>query len=141
MRYLGSKHGYYGTTPDDVYNIEWIIESYLDYHTIYHGVSLFAKEPLTAEQCEPFEKALGGWLAKIEKILEDKGSKFLVGDNITVADFLVFYTTSVKCDNPGNVKDEEYTKAARRAFEGLPNLVKWHEMMKEENKKYMDWRP
>ena len=71
LRYLAKEHGYYGTSPDDVYQIEWIVESILDYQNIKQEVSLFKPGPFAPEHLEAFEKALGGLLSKMDKLLVD----------------------------------------------------------------------
>ena len=112
--FIARRHGYYPTDPEVQLEHDWLVENYTDILGPIFG-ALSDKDPVSKKaKCDKlFDVTLPAWIQKILKYLRSPG-KFLFGDKLTLADFLV-----------GRVYTDYFTNALageRLAFTNLLTL-------------------
>ena len=97
MKRLGKMHGYYSDDPLEAYEIDWLFETFND-HWLKAGyrVFLFTEEP-SEEELTKIAADFTDLNGKIEKVLKQKGKQFLVRDNMTIGDIMIYSLYSNMC--------------------------------------------
>ena len=92
LRMLGRQHGFYSeTNPDECYEIDWALETVLDWWAGGAYRTWFTDEP----KQEDLDTAATKWEVfngQINAKLASRGdsAKFIAGDKLTIADFAVY---------------------------------------------------
>ncbi|KAM4032679.1 glutathione S-transferase P 2-like [Anomaloglossus baeobatrachus] len=96
LRYLGRKYGLSGSSQQEIANIEMINDGVEDLRMKYYIFHFLEKEP----NKEKFLAELATQLGYFERILSknSNGSKFLVGDKISYADYNLLDTLQCVLD-------------------------------------------
>merc|ERR1740138_1255673 len=87
LRFLGKKHGYYPEDPLEAHKVDYLIDCYNDK---FLGIAINSALPvqlLEAPFPNPLSKAIPDWIDFLEPYLDN--GKFLCGDSLTIADFLI----------------------------------------------------
>ena len=135
VRALGQKHGYYSSNPKEA----WTIDSTMDY--VSDNVEIFVKpafadgEAKLALLFELLTKQLPQFLSKIEKRVS--GKKWIIGDRITIADFMLGGLLTSTVANEGN--PNYYAMA--HIVKSYPGVCTYIENFKAEMKDYLASRP
>mmetsp|Transcript_7412 Transcript_7412/g.12523 ORF Transcript_7412/g.12523 Transcript_7412/m.12523 type:complete len:210 (-) Transcript_7412:72-701(-) len=137
LRLLGMKHGYYPTEPMKAYESDMLCDVYADVIGVMYK-PLFAEGQGKLDIMEDiFTKVLPKFLTFLEPILA-KGTKFLVGDSLSCADFWIggLYT------NYFNNKGVGYApERFAELLEKYPNFKAYGERFASEMKEYLESRP
>jgi len=130
-RYVAQKFGYLPTDPDAALSIDELatfINSDISDRQ-YYGSLFQDTEGKEAYRKDYFENQLPKKLAFLEKTLEGNTSGFLIGDSITLADFiLIDFAQRV-------LYDKDWIERTRPVLEKLPNLTAYF-MKRFEDPKY-----
>ena len=92
LRMLGRQHGFYSEADiDECYEIDWALETILDWWAQKKYMTWFQAEPkqedidAAIEKFEVFNSQMDGKLAA-----RGENAKFIAGDKLTIADFAVY---------------------------------------------------
>ena len=133
LRYLGARFGYYPKTEYEAYKADMLLSVYADKFAKICGTVGLGKpdEAFAKEFCELMTELV----ARLDKELAH-GKKFLCGDKICIADFLIgaFYFQTLGNEHFG-CKDLICPKA-QPIIDGCPNVKAYFDRICEENK---DW--
>ena len=137
LRSLGQKYGYYTSDPKEA----WVIDSTMD--ATNEMFELFAipilgfcpPEKKPALLFELLTKQLPTFLERMEKRVS--GKKFVCGDRITCADFLL---GGLLTNTLGNENNPHYY-AFQHILKSYPGVSKYIENFVEANKEYLAKRP
>ena len=135
LRRLAQKHGYYSDDIDQGFIIDWCMELYTDFYCSWTFPKII-QPTATDEDLEHIAKHFGSFHAAVEKHLAEKGTTFLAGDKITVADFLLFSVYNAVARPEGNV-DNRHEKA-RSCMKECTHTMPWLSRM---NKELESWFP
>lgn len=135
LRYLGKKYGYYPEDPLEAHKVDYLIDCYNDK---FLGIALNSALPLQLIESPfsiPSNKAIPQWLDFLEPYLDN--GKFLCGDKLTIADFLIggLYVNTIINDKALFGK-EKWTELMKE----YPNFKNYGERFREANEQYLDAR-
>jgi glutathione S-transferase len=132
LRFLGKEHGYYPKDPLEAHKADYLIDCYFDN---FIGIALNSALPaklLESPFSIPSNKAIPDFIEFLEPYLKD--DKFLCGDKLTIADFVIggFYVNSIDNDKIAFGK-EKWSELLTK----YPNFKAYGERFYEENKVYL----
>ena len=138
LRMLAMKYGYYPDDPLQAYHCDSLLDGYEDVLAKAPAPFLLQDGP---EKDEKIKEIFENILPKFLKVVEDicgKGTKFLVGDELTVADFWVggLYTNFVLNNEIPFAKDQWAS-----CVDSYPNFKAYGERFVAANAKYLESRP
>ena len=138
LRMLGKKHGYYPTDPMQVFKCEELIDLYLDVVGVIYKPYFEKDESEKQTMCDNvFDNVLPKFLNHVEPLLS-KGGAYLLGDNLTTADFWIggLYTNFIA--NPDIGFAEERWQAVTDSY---PNFKAYGERFAKANHDWISTRP
>ena len=138
LRLLGREYGYYPTDIEDAYRVDSLIDLISDFRTPI--MTAFFSGGTDEEKKKKFEDLVANHFPKFfgfweKKLSENSSQDFLVGDSITIADFLYLSIYSSLINN-GKAKD-----ALLGVLEEFPTLAAYFTTRWSAQKKYFDKRP
>ena len=98
LRMMGKEYGYLAETPEAIYKQEFAIECFNDYNAKKNYMFMMGPE-ISEENQKIWDETIGTLWGKIEKLLAQGDSKFVAGDKMTVADFVLFSFASTYYEN------------------------------------------
>ena len=142
LRYLGKVHGYYPTDALDAFKIDAILEDFAEAQIGFPFMEMFGK-PVGVDQLKEMEMSQEKVFVLLTKILnQNKGSKFLAGDKLSIADFQAFsWATSYALNLNGDPKQKHVYEALNALLQNYPTVVAWTDCMQAELSDYMSSRP
>ena len=123
LRALGAQYGYYGGGFDEIFEVNWVLETIGDLAKS-EVIGVFFKDGEVApEVIANLVGAFSKHLGFIEEKLRRHGKHFLTGEKITIADFAIFSLLSTLVFNK-NVKSAALGEAlAATVTKEMPSLT------------------
>ena len=146
LRYLGNTHGYY--PKDDALaalKCDQVIDNLVDAMKgsgVTNHILALSKPEEPSEEIEAvYAKAGEMIVAMVEKQLAH-GGKFMTGNDITIADFAIFGSTSVYTHNKGqNPACAKLYEAVNKSLKASEKFSAWSDAMAEELSAHLESRP
>ena len=145
LRMLAIRLGYY---PEDPI-LAWNCDSLMDFMEDMQGKKQGYMSPILGGQTPPLEGS-DEWIAAyydtIFSLLENRfkqhGKKYVAGtDNLTAADFKVFYSVSDTCCNQSSALLPEVLQKVRDCIAKYPSVARWVSTMESDCQRYLSERP
>ena len=139
LRFLGNKYGYNPEEPYTAWRVDSTIDSIGDLLNAYYKATFTSNEDDKAALWKVFyETTYPKWLTVIESRLKSNTTqKYIVGDKMTIADFLIAAIAYGTFMNEGNAnKDVQLA-----IVEKFPVLLEYVKGLGEELKEYLAARP
>ena len=138
LRFLGTRHGYY---PRDV-NIAWQCDALVDYFPalVEKFNKHFLSEEFPEEVLDDFKETMDKLMEKCETQLTKHGKKFLVNENLTIADFMIFGNIASWFCNDSFVFKEQTADLMEELRDDHRMFFKWVDYMKEECAEHLEKR-
>ena len=137
LRYLAVANGFYPTDPEEVYEVEKLLDLIGDYVAgnikLHYTKDEDEKKKLLEEYLENF---FPKYLGYFDKQLQNNSSKeFMVGDKITIVDFLMLHRLE-------RIANNDFLKEPVGAIlDTFPTLKEYYEIRYEAQKEYFENRP
>ena len=135
---LARQYGYYPTDVEVQLEHDWVVDSYVDVFAKIAPAIFFEKDPVEKQKkCDDlFNNVLPNFLNAIKKYFTSPG-KFLFGDTLTLADFVVGKLYVDYFANPNCPHGEEW----KRVLAGTPEFDAYGKRFSAENAAYLAKRP
>ena len=110
LRYLGRQYGYYPTDINEAYLVDSFLQTCDDYFNRYERYKFETNEALIPAAKAEWFRYLHLWAPAMEKRLIANGNPtFIVGNKVTIADFMLATVIYSFLLNEGNPQIEEVT--------------------------------
>lgn len=138
LRLLARQYGYYPTNVEVQLEHDWVCDEYADCFPKIADAIFFEKDPTKKAEKgdELFSKLLPGFLEKIKKYLNSPG-KFLFGDALTLADFVVGKMYTDYFNNPNSPAGPEF----KAVLAQCPEFDAYGKRFSMEMAAYLEKRP
>ena len=140
LRYLGKKLGYYPADDDELcWSADATIYTAGDHMTKLMG-PIFTKD-FSEAACETWTGVLKTFVGKMDKQLAGHGKKFLCGDKLTIADFMVAGTIFSSAGNEISAIPAEWRAKTKEVMGENKAFHAWFDVMKAEMAEHLANRP
>ncbi len=139
LRYVGKELGYY---PEDNWEA-WYVDSLLDFLPPYVDKlrPIFFSKNFDEALLAQYRQLITELYAFLEKHLKSHGKDFLIGDKITIADFVYTSVTLSTVLNDNFVGGETFIAEGKKILAEHPHFFAYIERMRNELKAYLETRP
>jgi glutathione S-transferase len=133
--YIAKCYGYMADDAGQTMRQEFALECYNDFAAT--NCFLPALNPTCSEEeCKKFEEKFCAFYTRIEDVFKMTKGKYVAGDKLTVADFVLFSVASLFINNPA-APHSGMVEAAKNTMKKNPCVCAWFERMSKENAPYL----
>ena len=140
LRYCGIKYGYYPNLKSkaiDAWKIDSIVDSYSDTIGQYYKANFADGENRSSLLQSYFDHGLPKWQEAMQKrLIANTSKKFIVGDKMTIADFVLASWAYSTYLNPECTTIAEHTEVVAK----FPELDTYYKRLGEELKTHLETR-